>query len=431
MTSVLAFVGATLLWVVLSRRLASWSITAPIVLTAAGFGAAHLLGATGSIDSEGIRRLLELTLAVVLFCDASSIALGWFQQRWRFPLRLLGIGLPLTIVAGLAAAVLMLPGQNLWVLAIIAAALAPTDAALGVSIIENERIPLWFRQVINVESGLNDGLATPVVSFCIAGAAAVTAAHQSHVVTAVVEIALGVALGLVIGALSALLLVWSERRGLAQPSMVAVAPLVIAVATYLFVVQVGGNGFVAAFVCGVGFGSARRRTEARLAARAGTAVSPPAEAGTASGDEPGMLWFTRVTASLLGFAVWFVFGESVLAELGTDHLAPALLYAVLSLTVLRMVPVALSLIGMHLPWDTVALAGWLGPRGLASIIFAMLADDTLGGPDGRLVLAVVGTTVALSVLAHGLSAGPLGAWYAQRHPADEVPGEPVGAGSGG
>ena len=125
--------------------------------------------------------------------------------------------------------------------------------------------------------------------------------------------------------------------------------------------------------------------------------------------------------SLLGFAVWFVFGESVLGSLTADHLGAALGYAVLSLTVLRMVPVALSLIGMHLPWDTVALAGWLGPRGLASIIFAMLADDAIGGADGALVLTVVGTTVAVSVLAHGLSAGPLAVWYSARHPADEAP----------
>jgi NhaP-type Na+/H+ or K+/H+ antiporter len=410
-SSVLAFVVASLVWIVFSKRLSSWSVTSPIVLTTAGFLAAHALGATGSIETEGIRRLIELTLAVVLFCDASSIALRWFQHRWRFPVRLLGIGLPLTMLAGVAVGALLLPGQSLWVVAVIATALAPTDAALGVSIIENERIPLWFRQVINVESGLNDGLATPVVSFCIAGAAAVEGVTSGHPGTAVVEILLGVALGLAIGAAAGLLLVWAEARGLAQASMLAVAPLVVAVVTYLLVVQVGGNGFVAAFVCGVGFGSATRRTTARMS------HVPASE----SPDEPPMLGFTRTTASLLGFAVWFVFGESVLGSLTPDHLGQAVVYAVLSLTVLRMVPVALSLIGMKLPWDTVLLAGWLGPRGLASIIFAMLAADTLRPADGELVLTVVGTTVALSVLAHGLSAGPLGAWYATRHAPDEVP----------
>ena len=252
MSSVLAFVVASLVWIVFSKRLSSWSVTSPIVMTLAGFAAAHVLGATSSIDTEGIRRLIELTLAVVLFCDASSIALRWFQHRWRFPVRLLGIGLPLTMLAGVAAGALLLPGVSLWVVAVIATALAPTDAALGVSIIENERIPLWFRQVINVESGLNDGLATPLVSFCIVGAASVEGMTSAHPATALVEILLGVAMGLVIGAAAGFVLVWAENRGLAKASMVAVAPLVVAVGTYLFVVQVGGNGFVAAFVCGAG-----------------------------------------------------------------------------------------------------------------------------------------------------------------------------------
>ena len=424
MSSVLAFVVATLVWVVFSRRLSSWSVTAPIVLTFAGFAVAHGLGAGVNLDSESVRRLIELTLAVVLFCDASSIALVWFRRSWRFPVRLLGIGLPLTIVAGLGAAALLLPGQDIWVLAIIACALAPTDAALGVSIVENERIPLWFRQVINVESGLNDGLATPLVSFCIAAAATAVGASHRPVADAVLEILVGVVLGLAIGAATGVLLTWAKQRRLAQPSIVAVAPLVIAVVTYVLVVQLHGNGFVAAFVCGVGFGSATRRSAARWAepakATGGTNDGTQcADAETGSSD--GMLTYTHLTATLLGFAVWFVFGESVLGSLTTDHLAQALGYAVLSLTVLRMVPVALSLVGMRLPWDTVALAGWLGPRGLASIIFAMLADDALGGADGALVLTVVGTTVGLSVLAHGLSAGPLAAWYSRRHPADEVP----------
>ena len=417
MSSVLGFVVATLVWVVFSRKLASWSVTAPIVLTFAGFVAAHALGAGANIDSESTRRLIELTLAVVLFCDASSIALGWFRRSWQFPLRLLGIGLPLTIVAGVVVAAVVLPGQDFWILAIIAAALAPTDAALGVSIIENERIPLWFRQVINVESGLNDGLATPIVSFCIAAAATVVGVSHRPVADAVLEILLGIVLGLAIGAATGILLVWAKRRGFAQPSIVAVAPLVVAAVTYVLVVQVHGNGFVAAFVCGVGFGSATRSAASRWPVPA--QCSAATEAG--AGHEAGMLDYAHLTASLLGFAVWFVFGESVLGALTTDHLGQAVVYAVLSLTVLRMVPVALSLIGMHLPWDTVALAGWLGPRGLASIIFAMLADDALGGSAGSLVLMVVGTTVGLSVLAHGLSAGPLASWYAGRHPVDEVP----------
>jgi NhaP-type Na+/H+ or K+/H+ antiporter len=181
--------------------------------------------------------------------------------------------------------------------------------------------------------------------------------------------------------------------------------LVVALATYLLVVEIGGNGFVAAFVCGVGFGTATRRS------------------GGGSDDDTvdeqrvdQELEFTHLAAQLLGFAVWFVFGESVLGSLSTAHVGQAVVYSVLSLTVLRMFPVALSLLGLHLPWDTVLLAGWLGPRGLASLIFAILAADAIGGSDGDFVLTVIAMTVAISVVAHGLSAGPLARWYAARHP---------------
>jgi len=301
------------------------------------------------------------------------------------------------------------PGTDVWLLAVIGAALAPTDAALGVSIIENPRIPLRLREVINVESGLNDGLVTPVVSFCIAIAAATLDGLKDRpFVSALVEVVIGVAVGFVIGEVSGRLLEMARRQGWAVPLLVPVAPVVVAVATYVFVVLIGGNGFVAAFVCGVGFGSATRRS---------------AQASTAErADDVDLLGFSHGAAALLGYAVWFIFGESVLGSLTTTHLGTAVVYAVLSLTALRMLPVALSAVGLHLPWDTVLLVGWLGPRGLASIIFGILAADVIGGAAGELVLTVVATTVAMSVLAHGLSAGPLAAWYSGRHPVDEQPG---------
>lgn len=127
--------------------------------------------------------------------------------------------------------------------------------------------------------------------------------------------------------------------------------------------------------------------------------------------------FTEQLGMLLGLAVWFVFGAGVLANIRGIVTWQMVLYAVLSLTVIRMVPVAVAALGLRLPWDTVALAGWLGPRGLASIVFAILALDAVEGSDGVLVLATVSVTVALSVLAHGLSAGPLATWYSRRHPA--------------
>jgi len=403
-TSLVVFAVTVLVWVLLSKRLESWSVTAPIVLTVSGFATAQLLGVGDELARESIRELIEVTLALVLFVDASSIAVGWFRAEWQYPARLLGIGLPLTIVLGTLTAAVMFPGNDIWVLAVVGAALAPTDAALGVSIVENERIPLRLRQVINVESGLNDGLVTPVVSFCIAiAAASVDNLADRPVASAVAAVGVGVGIGFAIGALAGRLLLVARERGWALPALVPVAPVVVAVATYVAVTAIGGNGFVAAFVCGVGFGTTTRR-------RAQSSASVPHH------EDDDLLDFSHRMSALLGYAVWFVFGESVLGSLSTAHLGMAIVYAVLSLTVLRMLPVALATFGLHLPRDTVLLIGWLGPRGLASIIFAILAADTIGGEPGELVLTIVAATVTLSVLAHGLSAGPLAGWYSKRHP---------------
>ncbi len=399
MTETLVFLVLVLLWVLVSGRLSVRSITGPVVLMTAGL----VLARTGprleiGLETETVRELIEVTLAVVLFGDASSIGLAWFRTEWRMPARLLGIGLPLTIGLGILAAVAILPGHDVWVLCVIAAALAPTDAALGASIVEDERITEEFRQVINVESGLNDGIATPIVSFFIAMAAA----HQldagsTPVATALWSVLLGVAVGLAVGLVSGRLVGASARDGWALPQLVPIAPLVIAIATYVGTVALGGNGFVAAFVCGAAFGGVLRVHRS------------PAQSGP-------LFALNSQIGLLLGFAVWFVFGAGVLARVVDRITWQAVVYAVLSLTVLRMVPVAIAAIGTRLPWDTVALAGWLGPRGLASVVFAILAFDDIGGEAGGEVLMVVAVTVALSVVAHGLSAGPLAAWYSRRHP---------------
>ncbi|HET7902241.1 MAG TPA: cation:proton antiporter [Candidatus Nanopelagicales bacterium] len=412
MTGLIVFSVALLAWVLLSARLQRWSITAAIVLTGAGLLASWLPADTGgNLEPEWIRILIEATLAVVLFTDASSIAVGWFRREWRYPARLLGIGFPLTFVLGTLLALVLFSGLDVWVAAVIAAALAPTDAALGLAILENEKIPLTFRQVINVESGLNDGLATPLVAFCIALAAADVDHTLAHPVgSAVLQIAIGVCAGGVIGALAGFAVRVAAGKRLAEPLLVPVVPLAVALTTYLVVVAVGGNGFVAAFVAGTAFGAAND-TE-RHEARAHTYAPLP---------EAELLGFTRRAAQLMALAVWFVFGASVLSRIDLAALPHVLLYAVLSLTVLRMVPVALSAVGLHLPWDTVALAGWLGPRGLASVIFALLAAEEIGGAEGDFVLEVVAVTVALSVVLHGLSAGPLAVWYAARHPAPQAP----------
>jgi NhaP-type Na+/H+ or K+/H+ antiporter len=403
MIAVLVFLGVALAWVLVSGRLTRMSVTAPILVTVLGFAAAvspwHL---ELRLESEQVRTLIEVTLAVVLFSDASSVGVRWFRRDWRYPARLLGIGLPLTVIAGVLVAWLLFPGVDIWLLAVVAAALAPTDAALGASIIADERIPAELRTVINVESGLNDGLATPIVTFCIAVAAATTSgAADRPFASAVREIVVGVVAGVVIGMLTGRLVQAADAGGWSVHRLTPVAPVLVAVGTYLATVEMNANGFVAAFVAGVAYGGATRGM-----------------------DRERSFLFTEQLGMLFGLAVWFVFGAGVLAHLGGLVTWQTVVYAVLSLTVIRMVPVAISAVGLHLPWDTVALAGWLGPRGLASIVFSILALDAMAGTGGVFVLATVSVTVALSVLAHGLSAGPLAGWFARRHPEAAI-SEPV------
>jgi NhaP-type Na+/H+ or K+/H+ antiporter len=408
-TPLVILAAAILLWVLCSERLRSASITAPIILTTVGFLAAvSPLDVGVLIRPEATQLLIELTLAVVLFVDASSIAADWLRHEWRYPARLLGIGFPLTFALGTVVALVLFAGLDPWVAAVIGAALAPTDAALGLAIIENPRIPLRLRRVINVESGLNDGLATPVVAFCVAlAAASVDHLKDRPFVSALASIALGVVLGLVAGAVSGRLTRIATQRRWAEAALVPLVPAVVALGTYALVVAAGGNGFVGAFVAGMAFGAESTR-------------------GRPAGADHASLALVHGVSQLMGYAVWFIFGASILARIEIDRVPRALLYAVLSLTVVRMLPVAIAALGGRLPWDTVLLVGWLGPRGLASIIFGVMAAETIGGHDGDFVLEVVAVTVALSVLAHGLSAGPLAEWYARRHPVEALdPAEPA------
>ena len=383
-------------WVLVSARLARWSVTAPLILAIAGFALGSTPGSPVhiSLGTSQIRTVVEIALALILFTDASKISARWFEQPpSRIAARLLGIGLPLAILAGWLAAVPLFPGTEWAVLAVVAAALAPTDAALGASVMDDERIPRRLRDVINVESGLNDGLATPFVLFFLAVASA-DGAHDSVLRAgeqAIVDLLIAVGFGAALGWLVGRLLVVADRRGWSLASQEPVVPLALALIAYFGAVAAGGNGFVSAFAAGVAYGTA--------------------SAGLATGN---VISFTERCGSLLSFFVWFVFGAAFLRPAFDGLTWQVIVYALLSLTVVRMVPVALSLIRSKLTRNEVLLIGWLGPRGLASIVFALIAVDELTAAEGAgLVAQVVTVTVAFSVVLHGLSAGPLAAWFSR------------------
>jgi NhaP-type Na+/H+ or K+/H+ antiporter len=389
MIALIVVLGVALAWVLGSRKLSRRSVTAPIVLSAAGLvltsGSHPVL--TVSVDATNVRVAVEVTLALVLFVDASTVGFGWFRTRWRWPARLLLIGLPLSMVLGYVTGLAILPSLAPAAVGVVAAALAPTDAALGASVLDDDRIPSRIRQTINVESGLNDGLATPVVLLFIQ-----LAGGSDHgEVHFVVELAVAIAVGLAVGSVGGWALHVADQRRWSVRDEEPIAALSLALLAYLAAVELHGNGFIAAFVAGLSFG-------ARLAHR----------------ESQQILELTHQLALLLGFAVWFLFG-AVLLPLAFDALScQMVVYAVLSLTVVRMLPVAIASIGAHEERVAVALVGWLGPRGLASIVFALLAIEQLPHGTSDAIARIIAVTVGLSVLVHGLTARVAASWYLRR-----------------
>ena len=377
-----------------SRRLAGTSITAAIVFTGAGL----LLGRETfgviepSVSGETVKLLAESTLAVVLFADAARIDLRALRDEYRVPARLLGIGLPLTIVAGLLAALLVLGSLGWPEALVLAIILAPTDAALGQAVVTLPSLPSSIRQGLNVESGLNDGICVPLFAVALTVASTVAGIMgQTHAATLLAEaIGYGVLFGVLAGAAAAAVVVLAGPRGLVDRSWMQIVPAAGAVLAYASAQGVGGSGFIATFVGGLVFGGIRRRR----------------------GGEVGYLM--EQLGGLLGAATFVVFGGSFLGPAIANATWAVAGYAVLSLTLVRMVPVAIAMIGTDARPPTVAFLGWFGPRGLASIVFAVLVVEAEGTlPHEQLLLTTVFFTIGLSVLAHGVTAAPLGRRYAR------------------
>jgi NhaP-type Na+/H+ or K+/H+ antiporter len=394
----LAVVAAcVVVWALVSARLERWNVSAPIAFVVLGLATTH--GPTAfvhlNLDSSTIRSIAEITLALVLFADASRVNARRLRSDVGVAVRLLGLGLPLTIGAGTALATGLFHGAGLWVAAVIGATVAPTDAALGAAIMSDQRVPVGVRRILNVESGLNDGIATPFVNFFIAGAASAEAVHGSGPARAAVDLLGGAGIGLAVGVAGAVLLALARRHRYISAGAQPLATLGLALFAYSAAVVAGANGFVAAFLAGMAF-------------------------GTMLPHDDELVSFAEESGLLMSLLVWFMFGAVMLVPGFQDATWRDLVFALLALTVVRMVPVALSLIGTGLDRSTVAFVGWFGPRGLASVVFSLIAVDTLAPADGRIVLAAVTVTVALSVLLHGITASPLAARYGahahQLHP---------------
>jgi NhaP-type Na+/H+ or K+/H+ antiporter len=394
---VIVYAGAALLaYGLVSRRLASSPISGPLVFTTLGLigYAAGVLPPINVIESP-VTVVLELTLALLLFTDASKIQVRSWEADMELPTRLLAIGMPLTIILGTVVAYLVFPSAGIIEAAIIATILAPTDAALGFAVISNKRVPIRIREALGAESGLNDGIALPILLFLLTLALAEGGVPLWRFF--IEGIGIAVLVGLVMGIGAAYAIPFALERSWIEVQWVRISVVLVALGTYIVTEHLGGSGFIAAYVAGITFG--------RIIDRLDTPSGHFAELGEDLG-------------TVLTMTSFLIFGAYLLAPNLAAFTVATVFYAALSLTVVRMIPVAISMIGTGLAPPTLTYLGWFGPRGLASIIFAGVLVESAGLERTGLIVGVITVTVAASVLLHGATA-PWGAdkyadWYEGR-----------------
>ncbi len=384
--------GGLIVFGLASRKLEGTVVTAPLVFILFGFAIGDDGFRLASIDpGHGVIHMIaELTLVLVLFSDAARIDLKVLRRDHNLPQRMLLIGMPMTVVFGAIAAVFLFPGFSLWEAALLAAILAPTDAALGQAVVSAKAVPVRIRQALNVESGLNDGIALPAVLLFAAMASAAgpdESGGRDWIAFGLLQVTLGPLAGIAIGYLGARLVDGAAAAEWMTEPFEGISVLAMALLSFAGAELIGGNGFIAAFVSGLVFGNTIRNPCRFL------------------------LEFMETEGQLLMLLTFLVFGAAMLPEglHGIDWAIVA--YAGLSLTLIRMGPVALSLIGTGVRGATVTVLGWFGPRGLASILFALLIVEEAGIPHAEEILIATVVTVALSAILHGVSAAPLAGAY--------------------
>ena len=346
-----------------------------------------------NVDGEGIKRLAEFTLALVLFSDSANANLGVLRKVKGIPIRLLLIGLPLTIASGFGVGCLLFDQLTFIEIALLATMLAPTDAALGQAVVANEAVPASVRESLNVESGLNDGICVPVLLVFLALATGSASGNETASLIMrlpIQAIGIGASVGISLALVGSFLLRFCGTRGWITGAWVQIPVVALAMFCFALSQWLGGSGFIGCFVAGLVFGGLTKNHQTKEEVLNGA----------------------EGAGNVMSLLTWFTFGAVVFGQCLQHFDWQVLVYAILSLTVVRILPVFLSLIGVPLRVDSKVFLGWFGPRGLASIVFiVMVMDEQLPGNDT--LRAVVAGTVALSIIAHGISAVPFANLYAK------------------
>jgi NhaP-type Na+/H+ or K+/H+ antiporter len=366
----------------------------PIVFVVSGFlmGPLGLAWFDASISRAELRVLADVTLALILFIDAANADLAVLRRQFRVPSRMLLFGLPGVIFLGALAAAFLFDNLSLFEAAILGTILAATDAALGKPVVTNKAVPPQVREGLNIESGLNDGLCVPILLVFIALAIGKGGEGGSTTLALTLvakELGIGLVVGLGLATAGTWAMRWCHDKGWLTEIWKQVTVIALAIACFSVAQNLHGSGYIAAFVGGLVFGfRAREETHKLVLAAEGTAEA-------------------------LALLTWLVFGVAVIGQSIEYFTWEMLVYALLSLTLIRMLPVYLCLSGTGESAASKLFLGWFGPRGLASIVFAIIVIDK-GVPESRFIAMVVVLTVFLSLVAHGISANPLARRFAKK-----------------
>lgn len=381
---------AVFVFALVARRLMSTIITAPMVFLAVG-AALSLTGwfPTGDIR-EALHIVAEIALVLLLFFDASRTDLAALREHHLWPKRMLLFGLPLAMLIGTIAAWSFLPSWPLAALALVAALLAPTDAALGQSVVTNRAVPERVRRGLIVESGLNDGLALPLILlFASLTGEIVSSGERNWLLFATMQLLLGPLAGLVAGWCGGKLMLLAEHRGWTSGVFEGISALAIAAIAYLLAAQVGGNGFIATFVAGLTFG------------------------GLVRGRFEYVFQFTDSEGQLVMWAAFFLLGIVLVPDAVMALTWPMAAMILTSLVVVRPLAIWLSLMGSDAHPATRLFFGWFGPRGLATALFALLVVAQVDGAIANDILAIAINTVWMSAALHGVTSAPIARVYAR------------------
>jgi NhaP-type Na+/H+ or K+/H+ antiporter len=301
-------------------------------------------------------------------------------------------GLPGVIFLGTIIAALLFDTLSLFEAGILGTMLAATDAALGKAVVTNKAVPTHVREGLNIESGLNDGLCVPILFVFIAlalGSGTEGGSTMLAIKLVIQELGNGLVVGLGLTAIGTWALKWCRNKGWVTEIWKQVTVVALSIACFSVAQSLHGSGYIAAFTGGLLFGFKAKEATHRLVLAA------------------------EGTGETLAMMTWFIFGAAVIGQSVQLFTWEILVYAILSLTVIRMLPIFLSLSGTGESTASKLFLAWFGPRGLASIVFAIIVLNK-GVAGGKFVAMIAGLTVFFSLVAHGVSANPLANLLGQR-----------------